>query len=217
MNTIVDTITDRIDLGYQFSGSSRKVNILQYADDTCLVANSPASCQFLLKKVSELLGWSGMAAKVPKCQCISLQGYTGKLMDPQLHLDGVSIPFTTDTVCFLGLNVQVSSHNTSPRSDIVSKLKVMLKAVDDTPLTRHQKLLMYSAGVCPRLTWPLLIHEFPITWVEKELDSITIWFLKRWAGLSKPANTAILYLPRSMENEEEDEESVKIIFIHYLM
>ena len=38
----------------------------------------------------------------------------------------------------------------------------------------------------------------PITWVEKELDSLTIRFLNRWAGLSKPANTAILYLPRSM-------------------
>ena len=194
MNTLVDTITDRIDLGYQSSGSSRKVNILQYADNTCLVANSPASYQFLLKKVSEWLGWSGMADKVPKCQCISLQESTGKLMDPQLHLDGVSIPFMMDPVRFLGLKV---SHNTSPRSDIVSKFQVMLKAVDDTPLTRCQKLLMYSAGVCPRLTWPLLIHEFPITWVE-ELDSITILFLKRWVGLSKPANTAILYLPRSM-------------------
>ena len=28
MNTLVDTITDRIDIGYEFSGSSRKVNIV---------------------------------------------------------------------------------------------------------------------------------------------------------------------------------------------
>ena len=42
MNTLVDTISLRIDLGYQFSGSQRRVNILQYADDTCLLADSPA-------------------------------------------------------------------------------------------------------------------------------------------------------------------------------
>ena len=90
------------------------------------------------------------------------------------------------------------SHYTSPRPDIVSKFQVMLRAVNDTPLTRRQKLLLYSAGVCPRLTWPLLFQEFPITWVEKELDSITTRYLKHWASLSKSANTAILYLPRSM-------------------
>ena len=48
MNTLVETIATRSDLGYQFSRSSRRVNILQYADDTCLVANSPAACQYLL-------------------------------------------------------------------------------------------------------------------------------------------------------------------------
>ena len=74
----------------------------------------------------------------------------------------------------------------------------LMKAVDKTPTTRRQKLLLYSGAVCPRLTWPLLIQEFPISWVEKQLDSITTRYLKQWAGLSKPANTAILYLPRSI-------------------
>ena len=69
----------------------------------------------------------------------------------------------------------------------------MMKAVDRTPTTRWQKLLLFSGAVCPCLTWPL-----PTTWVEKQLDSITTRYLKQWAGLSKPANTSILYLPRSL-------------------
>ena len=73
----------------------------------------------------------------------------------------------------------------------------MMKAVDRTPTTRRQKLL-FSGVVCSHLTWPLLIQEFSATWVEKQLDSITTRYLKRWAGLSKPTNTAILYLPRSL-------------------
>ena len=198
MNTLVDTISTRIYLGYQFSSSSRKVNILQYADDTCLVANSPASCQYLLSRVSQWLGWSGMAAKVPKCQCMSLQSSTGVVRDPQLHLGGVPIPCTLDPVRFLGLNVHVRRTTSLSKNTILSKLDAMMKAVDKTPTTRRQKLLLYSRAVCPRLTWPLLIQEFPTSWVVKQLDSITTCYLKRWAGLSKPANTAILYLPRSM-------------------
>ena len=198
MNTLVDTITTRIDLGYQLSGSLRRVNILQYADDTCLVANSPSSCQYLLSKVGEWLVWTGMAAKVPKCQCLSLEGSTGKLRDPQLLLGGASIPFTKEPVRFLGLDVQVASHHVSPRSNIVARLQEMLTAIDKAPLTRRQKFLMYSAGVCPCVTWPLLTQEFPITWVERELDSLATHYIKHCAGLTKSASTAILYLPNLM-------------------
>ena len=63
-----------------------------------LVADSPASCQYLVATVSDWLQWSGMVAKTPKCQCLSLQGSTGRLADPHLTLDGVPIPFSTDAV-----------------------------------------------------------------------------------------------------------------------
>ena len=138
-----------------------------------------------------------MAAKIPKCQCVSLKGSTGKLVDPQLCLHGEVIPFTTDPVRFLGLNVQATSHNTSSRPAIISKLDEMLTAVDTAPLTRRQKLLMYTAAICPRLAWPFMTQELPTSWVEKELDSRAARCLKQWSGLSKSANLAILHLPHS--------------------
>ena len=73
----------------------------------------------------------------------------------------------------------------------------MLTAVDTAPLTRRQKLLMYTAAICPRLAWPFMIQELPTSWVEKELDSRAARCLKRWSGLSKSANLAILHLPHS--------------------
>ena len=141
MNTLVDTIATRSDLGYQLSCSSHRVNILQYADDTCLVANSPVACEYLLLRVSDWLRWSGMAAKVPKCQCMSLQASNGLLKDPQLHLNGVPIPFTLEPVRFLGRNVHVCSTMASSKDTILSKLVSMMKAVDRTLTTRRQKLL----------------------------------------------------------------------------
>ena len=84
------------------------------------------------------------------------------------------------------------------RVAVVSELERMLCKIDRCPLTRKQKLLLYRAGVCPRMSWLLTIEEFPITWVEKNLDTIATSYLKRWSGLARPANTAPLYLPQKI-------------------
>ena len=57
MATLVDALTVDSSLGYTFSQSSRLVNVLQYADDTCLIADGPASCQRMLERVA--FGWNG--------------------------------------------------------------------------------------------------------------------------------------------------------------
>ena len=50
--------------------------------------------------------------------------------------------------------------------------------------SNKQKLLIYKVGVCPRLAWLLIIEEFPISWVEKHLDSLASKFLKKLVRLS---------------------------------
>ena len=52
MMTLADSLKAEMDCGYTFSQSRRSTNILQYADDTCLITNGPASCQKLLSKVN---------------------------------------------------------------------------------------------------------------------------------------------------------------------
>ena len=172
MNTLVDTLQTRADLGYHLSNASHQVNVLQYANDTCLITNSPASCQHLLNLTSRWLQWASMKAKVPKCHGIALQGSMGQLRNPHLTLDGVEVPFAESAVRFLGLNVQVPYSNTSTKSTILNKLQQMMEAVDATPVTRKQKLLIYRAGICPRPTWSLLIEELPSIWMEREVDAL---------------------------------------------
>ena len=134
-----------------------------------------------------------MVAKIPKCQCLSLAASTGKLVDPHLTLNGASIPFASGPV----MKVQVPRNEGCVREELLSRLQKMLTAIDVTPLTRKQKLLLYSSGVCPRLTWPLLIQEFPATWMEGKIDALVSRYLKKWSGLGRSANTALLYLPSS--------------------
>ena len=46
INTLVDTLDTRLDLGFHISDSRHRVNLLQYADDTCIVVNGPTSAQY---------------------------------------------------------------------------------------------------------------------------------------------------------------------------
>ena len=57
INTLVDTLQTRRDLGYLSSQSQLPINLLHYADDTCLIGNSLASCQHLLDMMSAWLDW----------------------------------------------------------------------------------------------------------------------------------------------------------------
>ena len=81
------------------------------------------------------------------------------------------------------------------RKTLVMRLNNMLRKVDACPLTCKQKLLVYKVGVCPHLIWLLTIEEFPISWVEKNLDPLASRSLKKWSGLARSANTALLHLP----------------------
>ena len=80
---------------------------------------------------------------------------------------------------------------------LLDKLETVLVNVDATLLTSHQKLRLYKDAVCPRLMWDLSLVSFPISWVEKQLDTLVTRFLKRWTGLAKSADTSRLFLPKS--------------------
>ena len=43
--TLADSLANLHHLGYNFSQSQRRIQLLQYADDTCLIGDGPASCQ----------------------------------------------------------------------------------------------------------------------------------------------------------------------------
>ena len=53
INTMVDTLQTRSDLGFLLPNSHHQVNFMQYADDTCITVNSPG--QQLLDMVDRWL------------------------------------------------------------------------------------------------------------------------------------------------------------------
>ena len=195
INTLVDTIHEKLDLGYTITNTPHTINLLQYADDTCIIAKNPATCQHILTVVEQWLQWAGMKAKVPKCHSLAIQSSTEKLVDPCLTLSNQPIPFIGhDSIKFLGLTMEFPKNTRRAKEEIKSRLLSMLQAVDQSGVTRLQKLRLYKQSICPQLSWLLCIQEFPISWIQKELEAPTTKFLKSWAGLARSATPNRLYL-----------------------
>ena len=63
-------------------------------------------------------------------------------------------------------------------------------------MTSKQKLLLYKAGIRPRLNWDLGLLQLPISWVESTLEARATRSLKKWSGLVRSADPSCLYLPK---------------------
>ena len=180
MSTLTDSLQAYQHLGYTLSGSRVRTNVLLHADDTCLVADGPASCQHLLSQVEQWLQWTGMGTKVPKCLTLSIHFSTAKHFDPHLCLHDQTIPFIGErSIKFLGGPISVPSNTQQHQQQLQLKFQTLLERVDKTAVSRKQKLLLYRAGVCLRLNWDLAIMDLPTTWVTSSLEAIVTRYLVR--------------------------------------
>ena len=68
--SLVNTLKQDLHHGFTLPNSLHQINLLQFADDTCLIGKDNAACQSLLNKTNQWLQWSGMKAKVSKCHSI---------------------------------------------------------------------------------------------------------------------------------------------------
>ena len=75
--------------------------------------------------------------------------------------------------------MRVCANSQDARASLKDRLSEMLVAIDSAPVTRQQKMRLYKLGICSRLSWPLLVEEFPTTWLDRELQPLATRYLKR--------------------------------------
>ena len=149
INTLVDPLVQHcLHLGYRFSSSDMCLNLLQYADDNCMLARDPCSCQQMLNAMEEWLTWSGMRAKPSKCQAVALKSHANaenRVYDPELGLGSFVIPFLGNTTTtFLGMPLSPTLSNTNYQEIISANVQGMMEKVDCAPLSSKYKLLIYE-------------------------------------------------------------------------
>ena len=144
-------VRTRSDLGFSLSSSSITINHLLYADDVCVVRNSPAGRQLLLDLVHQCLKWAQLKAKVTKCCSLVIQALTGKRVSTHLlcRRNHLSVK-EDDSFKSLGMPIRVYRNKNSTQLQL--HLQWKLSIITENHLTPGQKLRHFKQGVCPRLS-----------------------------------------------------------------
>ena len=103
--------------------------------------------------------------------------------------------------------------------DTMNKAKMWLTNIDKSGLPGTFKAWCYQYGILPRILWPLLIYEFPITTVEN-LERMFNKYLRRWLGVPNSFSSIGLYssssklqLPISSVAEEFKVTKVRLVMM----
>ena len=210
-NLLLDLLKTRKDLGYQLKNADFKQTQKAYADDLTIIAGSVDGCKELLHLVESFLKWTRtMRAKPTKCKSlamkkISMTKQNGKVSkvytpyDAQLSIEGQEIPFIHHkSMRFLGQEIFKDLSDKDVRTQVETKMMNLLERTDRDSVNNIGKMWIYENHIVSRISWEFIIYSFPISFANT-LEALATRYLKKWAGLSRSANSSILY--RRRENK----------------
>ena len=76
--------------------------------------------------------------------------------------------------------------------DVQEKLSEWLRTIDNSQLLGRFKVWCYQFGIIPRLQWPFLLYDIPVTQVET-MERISSRFLRKWLGVPSSFSSVNLY------------------------
>lgn len=108
-------------------------------------------------------------------------------------LGNTTISYVSDKpVKSLGKLFTSNLKDTAARQETSDNLNLWLSAVDKSGLPGKFKAWIYQHSILPRLLWPLLMYEIPVTTVEGFERKISE-YLRRWLGLPRSLSSIVLF------------------------
>ena len=95
---------------------------------------------------------------------------------------------------FLGLPFDMSLSPCVVQNKFIKHIDFLCEKIDALCIRRWQKIKIYQPYVCSSMSWLLGLLDLPLSWVERNIDTIITRFLKKWIGLAKKANPSVLYM-----------------------
>ncbi len=179
-----------------------------FMDDLTVTTTAVPGARWILQGLESLMSWARMSFKPAKSRSLVLK--KGKVTDRfRFRLGEHQIPSVTERpVKSLGKVFNCRLNDRDSIKATGADLEGWLRTVDKSGLPGRFKAWVYQHGILPRILWPLLIYEVPMTIVEGFEQKVTS-YLRRWLGLPRSlssiglyGNTNKLRLPFSSVREE---------------
>ncbi|XP_035688709.1 LOW QUALITY PROTEIN: uncharacterized protein LOC118424272 [Branchiostoma floridae] len=171
---------------------TRQPPIRAFMDDLTVMTATVPVCRWLLQGLERLITWARMSFKPAKSRSLVLK--KGKVAERfRFTLGGTQILTVSEKpVKSLGKVFSSSLKDTASVQQTRSDLTTWLEGIDKTGLPGSFKAWMFQHGVLPRVLWPLLVYEVPMTMVE-QLERTISRFLRKWLGLPRSLSNIALY------------------------
>ncbi len=178
--------------GPKTKSAQRQPPIRAFMDDLTVTTESVAGCRWILKGLEKLMEWARMRFKPAKSRSMVLR--RGKVDDKsRFSVAGATIPTVTEKpVKSLGKVFDSTLRDAASIQSTCSELDRWLNSVDRSGLPGKFKAWLYQHGFLPRILWPLLVYEVPISTVDT-LERKVSSHLRKWLGLPKSLSSIALY------------------------
>ena len=194
--------------------SGKDLSLLQqaYVDDHTLINASPRGAQHNLTKLQRILDWTRrLVLKVSKCYSLGIadkrwktgtnKGKSHGPFNPELSLNDEPLRFIGDSDTgyfkFLGRKIWPIVSDKPALTLTFESFEKDLILVDKLNLSGASKAWIYQHYALSRLAWPFLVYSFSVEGI-KPFAQLASRLLKKWYGMNKAANPALLFLPKSV-------------------
>ncbi|KAK7901244.1 hypothetical protein WMY93_018013 [Mugilogobius chulae] len=170
----------------------RQPPIRAFMDDLTVTTESVPGARWILKGLEKVMGWARMSFKPAKSRSLVLK--KGKVWEKfRFSIENILIPSITEQpIKSLGKIFDATLKDKVPIKSTCEECEQWLKTVDKTGLPGRFKAWIYQHGILPRILWPLLLYEFPIS-IITTMERTVSRFLRRWLGLPKSISNIALY------------------------
>ena len=140
-----------------------------------------------------------MAARPDKCWSLALKKFPNRYQryNPLLTISCALMNYLDDgDFQYLGRPTNAFGSEATSWANIELLLINLTQLVDALTLPASAKLWLYQHFVIAKMSWSVTVHDLSKTFVSK-LQAMANTYLKKWAALPRPANTAILFIGSS--------------------
>ena len=174
--------------------------LFAFMDDLSLMTTKVSGAQTLLSRCITALTWAGLEFRADKSRSIVI--VKGRSMNTtpfsvskasdQPDVSSWIPSIHSRPIKFLGRIIDGSISDRNSSAELTDKLLAGLSVIDKSHFTGTQKLWILQHLLIPRIQWPLLIYEIPISLAFKLEQKVSI-FIPKWLHLHHSTSSLCFY------------------------
>ena len=175
----------------QRSGT-RHPPIKAFMDDMTVSTNHAAGARWTLAALEKTMKWARMQFNAKKSRSIVLR--RGRIDNTcRFQIGGEPIPTVSEKpIKYLGKRFDETLKDQENTFETINQLDRWLAKIDKSELPGKFKAWCAEHGIIPRISWPLMIYDIPISTVVKMERKIS-GRLRTWLGIPKSFTNIGLY------------------------